>query len=206
MSNLTPEKCYTLYMSIRAHFFSKNYDAIKENGRIKTRGNNSLEKRNDRVLFSMLSKKFESPQQVAAYFVANFAYSNPYCLDDQERGLVNYKTWQRKRQSITKTFYDDLSYIESLGLSFESLVDASSTKVPKLLVLEKNNKVNIESLCIMNMFDSFVDNWEKVQPLWKDDYLRIRKLASFIKIDEAKFGQMYCTFKEELKANHETVA
>jgi hypothetical protein len=193
---ITPERCFQLYLSLKTHFTTEKYDAIKYNGRIKNSTLSDLQARNDRGLFIHTAKMFDNVQHAASFFVANFAYGNFYPVDDHDKAESMYITWQRKRQSLHKTFSDDLDALSSMGLSYQELI--TTEKFPPLFVALKNGKVNIETLTIMNKLENFSDSWKSTFHLWKDDLLRIRKLESFIKFDEAKFTTTYNTFKENL--------
>jgi hypothetical protein len=200
---IAPERCFQLYLSIKTHFSNEKYDAIKYNGRIKNATIDDFNKRNDKALFTVASRKFDDTKHAASFFVANFAYGNTYPLDDEEKAFKFYTQWQRNRQSLTKMFRDDLDYLASKKISYEELI--STDKIPPLFVAYKSGKINIETLTIMNALENFSDRWKSIFHLWKDDLLRIRKLESFIKFDEAKFQQIYSDFKESLVAHHEEV-
>lgn len=194
---IAPERCFQIYLSVKAHFTSEKYDAIKYNGRIKNASSEQFEKRPDRGLFTSISKKFDSVQHAASFFVANLAYGKDYPLDDEEVSLRHYTRWQRNRQSLTKMFRDDLSTISAQNRSYADMVKTDG-EVPYLFLLYKNGTVNIETLTIMNKLENFSDEWNKVLHIWKSDVLRIRKLDSFIKFDEAKFSTIYNQFKDTL--------
>jgi len=202
---IDPFVCYRIFLSIRAHFETENYDAIEHNGKVKTCSREKFEQRNDHRLFCGLSKQLTSVQHAASYFVANFAYGDHYPLEDIDKGFVNYNKWQRIRQSLTKHFVDDLMSLSNTGMTYNELLSCDKGIAPLFLLL-KNGKVNIETVAILNSIDNFTDTWKKKTPIWKEDFLRIKKLARFVKFDAAKFQNFYCNFKEELKENHETMA
>lgn len=205
MSNhVDPFRCFTLYLSIKTHFTNERYDALVHNGRIKT-SREQFENRVDRNLFILLAKRFDSVQHAVSYFVANLAYGNTYPLHDFDQGFDNYNKWQRVRQSLTKTFMDDLDYLANSGLTLDGLLNAKDG-MPPLFMLMKNRKVNIETVAILNKLNPFVDTWKQSHKIWKDDFLVIKKLGSFLKVDYDKFNKIYSNFKEALKENHETMA
>jgi hypothetical protein len=202
---IEPLKCFSLYIGIKTHFTNEKYDAIKHHGRTSAGTAKTFEARHDKGLFVMLAKQFKSPQQAASYFVANIAYGNLYPVTDVDVGMENYTNWQKKRQSLTKMFTDDLSFLVNTGMTYKELMSFEDG-IPPLFVLMKNGKINIETLAIMNTIENFVDTWKSVNPIWKDDFLRVAKLGSFVRFDTAKFTNLFINFKEELKENHETMA
>lgn len=198
---ISPERCFQLYLAIKTHFTNMKYDVIKHNGRIKNTTKAAFEVRTDKGLFVSMSKKFTDVQHAASYLTANFAYGNMYPMTDPEKSDTLYTRWQRNRQSLYKIFCDDLDTISAKGLSYEELI--STEKIPPLFIMLKSGSVNIETLTIMNRLENFSEQWKPVFHLWKDDLLRIKKLESFIKFDEAKFTNAYNTFKETLVHHHE---
>ena len=144
-------------------------------------------------MFNRIGKMFDTSQEVASFFVANMSHGNLYPMDNFDKSEMIYKNWQRNRQSLTKIFRDDIHYLQELNVLYNQLVDGKD--VPQLFLLYKNGKITLETLSIMNQFDGFVDTWKKKYPLFKDEFLRIKKLGSFIKIDRNKFQSIH----DELK-------
>ena len=183
-------------MSVKTHFTNEKYDAIKYNARTKTGTPSHFERRHDKGLFSMLSKNFDSSQEAASYFVANLTYGNEYPLTDFEKGELLYKRWQRNRQSLFKMFKDDIQILLDTEMCYNDLVNEEH--IPQLFMMMKNGKVNIETLAIMNQFSNFVDKWKKKHALFAPEFLRIKKLSSFLKFDKEKYGKIYSELNHEV--------
>lgn len=198
---IAPEKCFQLYLACKMHFTTGAYDAVKHNARIKGAAREQLEQRNDKGLFFGLAKKFDTPRECASFFVANFAYGNEYPIEDYDRALALSKRWEKNRQSITKMFRDDVATIIEYNSS-RSLdeVIGKDKPYPEVFLLYKNGKINVETLSILNDFENFVDSWMKANPLWKSDYLRIKKMPSFVKYNKEKIIPLVQELKEEM--NH----
>ena len=198
---IAPEKCLQLYLSLKTHFTSEKYDAVKYNGRINNADKIHLAKRRDASLINSFARKFENVQQAASFFVANMAYGNEYPFDDEIKSFALYTKWQRNRQSLTKIIKDDIDNIVNSNLQYEELFGKDGG-IPALFVLLKNGKVNVETMVVLDHYEKFLDEWIAAKPFWKQDFLRIKKLSSFIKFDEAKFKPLYLNLKEELKKHH----
>lgn len=198
---IAPEKCFQLYLACKTHFTTVAYDAVKHNARIKGADREHLEQRNDRGLFFGLAKKFDTARDCASFFVANFAYGNDYPIEDYDRALVLSKRWEKNRQSITKMFRDDVATIieYNSSRSFDEVI-GKDKPYPEVFLLYKNGKINVETLSILNDFENFVDSWMKANPLWKPDYLRIKKMPSFIKYNQEKIAPIIQELREEM--NH----
>ena len=187
---IDPVRCYQLYLSVKTHFTTEKYDCIKHNGRVAHASFEQFERRKDRALFSYAAKKFENPQQAASYFVANFIENNDYPIEDFDKGWNNYMKWQKIRQSMTKTFKDDLDFLEFFleenDIEFEDILFENST-LPPLYTLAKTGKISYPTITILDKYADFIPVWNKQFPVWKKEFLRVQKLGSFLKIDEAKY-------------------
>lgn len=196
------ETVFQLYLAVKAHFFTERYDVLEYAGRIKNSGVEYMEERNDAGLFRELAKRFNSKQEAATFMVANMAYGNSYPMTDLEKAFEQVKQWQKRKQSLTKTFKDDLATMVNSGYTFKELFHGDDKNMPRAFAALQNRKVSIESLAIIDKIENFTGRWSKQYPFWKAEVLRIRKLGSFVKVDATKFGNLYYTMKEELKADH----
>jgi hypothetical protein len=187
-----PVKTLQLYMALKAHFSSVSFDAVKGNGKFKNANKEQLEKRNDKSLIAAFGKKCDNPQQVASVLVANFAYGNDYPFNDIDRAFSLHNKWQKIRQSLTKTFSDDIVYLnihcEDHNREFKDLFEVNG--VPTLFQLTLSGKIHIETVAILDRLMNFIPLWMEGLPLWKKEFLKIKKLQSFIVIDEQKFRRV----------------
>lgn len=197
---IDPVRTFQLYLSIKAHFNSEKYDAVAYKGRIKNSSKEDFEKRRDKLLFINFSKLAKSIPEISSIFVANFAYGNDYPLDDIERSLNNYKKWSKVRESLTKTFKDDVE------LLFEETYN-KNIKDYKLHLFNMviNNAVNRETSVIIDSFDPLFDLWDKNFPIWKPEIRRVRKLSSFVKFDVDKFRNIFNQIKEDTEENYHAI-
>jgi hypothetical protein len=113
--------------------------------------------------------------------------------------------WQKRKQSITKTFVDDLASIltqvEVNKLSTESIFDFKDNEYPLVLKMFIGGKISIESLRIIDDFANIVSNWKThptVKYIWDDELRRVIKLTGFVKYDKIKLSQIFEKFKEEV--------
>lgn len=194
---IDPVRTFQLYLSIKAHFNTEKYDAVAYRGRIKNSSKEDFEKRRDKALFFQFSKIGKSVPEIASAFVANFAYGNDYPLDDLEKSIANYKKWTRVRESLTKTFRDDVEHI------FETCYTKKVEDYKKhLFTMMINGSINKETAVIINSFDPLFDYWTMAYPIWKQEITRVRKLGSFVKFDSNKFQQIFNQLKQEVEEQH----
>lgn len=194
---VAPLKCLQIYLAIKAHMTTEKYDAVKYNARIKGCDNERLDLRNDKAQIIRFSKMFNTVPETASFFIANMAYGHNYPFDDVEKSMKMFSKWKKNRQSLYKMFKDDCSVISNSGVSWEKLT-AFENDVPMLFVMQQNNKINVETLSIFQQLEAYVENWNKFHPLWKQEFLKIKKLSSFIKFDEEKYLKLYNEMKGEL--------
>ena len=67
-------EAYKLYLAIKLHFTTENYDFFKHNAKVNSSFNTFL-KRNDRFFFHKLVTKYK-PDELLDYFVCNFAHNS----------------------------------------------------------------------------------------------------------------------------------
>lgn len=184
---IAPVKTFQLYMAVKLHFTQKSYDVLKQRGHVKNTTQADLDKRNDKGLFYHFSKIAETPKEMAAILVANFAYGNPYPVEDAEKAKTLYQQWRKNRESISYIFRKDLSTIANAEVDWFTLL--------------LNRKINIETVCIMQALDT-EDILKEIPTAWSTRRLKIMKLTPFVKFDRDKLDPLYQSFKEELKINH----
>lgn len=188
--NLNPLECYRTYIAIKNHFTQKKYDFHKYNGKVKA-SLQSFYKRKDRFWFEKMSRT-KTEEEIKNFFVANFAL----CDDPQtlwigeiiKNGESNYKNWQRKLQSLSYLFKEELDVIFSEG-DFVSNFKVVGSKHPRIIKLYLSKKVSLETLVILNRVLKYKSNYDKnlVDPIWEFTSMKIEKYSPFIHIDMDKY-------------------
>ena len=191
---------FALYNAIKLHFTSDSYDFFKYGGKTNVSKSN-FAVRKDKYSFYKLSRKY-SLQDLRDFYVANFLVKNVSWIGEiaNEEGESNYKDWQKRNQSLTYRFKEDIMYIldETDGNPNDSLkvVDGQH---PQLLRYVWGHDVSIETLVILNDTLNFLPMWDKkitdtiVWPEWKR---KIDGYSPFVNYDKDKFVSI---LKESLK-------
>jgi hypothetical protein len=196
-------KAYKYYMAVKLHFTSKKYNVFETRGNVKgTR--DAFNSRNDRYIFEKLGQKYDD-REIIQFFVSNFAYGNDTAIYGNSEAEELYFEWQKRKQSITKTFIDDLANIMNMcdvhKFNTEGIFKSSNGDLPVLTSMFLSGKISIETLRMIDDIEPFVDSWEN-DPMIKivlgDKLLRIEKLKGFVKYDSDKITKVYNHFKEEL--------
>ena len=67
-------EAYQMYLALRLHFTTENYDYFKYNGKVSA-SLKSFDKRKDKYLFKKLTKKYDE-STILNYYIANFIEGN----------------------------------------------------------------------------------------------------------------------------------
>ena len=191
-------------MAIKLHFTSPKYNVFETRGHVKgTR--DTFNSRNDRYIFEKLAQKYSDDKEIIQFFVSNFAYGNDTAIYGNGEAEELYAEWQRRKQSITKVFIDDLTNVMNFcdvhKFNTEGIFKNIDGDLPVLLNLFLTGKVSIETLRIIDDIYPFIDSWENdslIRVVIGDKLLRIEKLSGFVKYDKEKLSKIFNHFKEEL--------
>jgi hypothetical protein len=197
-------KAYRYYLALKLHFTSEKFNVFENRGNVKG-SREAFNARNDRYIFEKLARKIGNDRDIIQFFVANFAYGNESAIYAGQEADDNLAEWNRRKQSITKIFIDDLAslltYVEINKLPTSSIFDFNFNEYPAALKLFLGGKISIETLVIINELDHIVEHWldnPTVQHIWSNELLRIKKLIGFVKYDKEKLRKIFTHFVEEL--------
>lgn len=184
---MTGYEAFCLFTSIKMHFSNPKYDYFKYGGKIKI-SPESYSKRNDKLNFYKLSKKKDPKGLILANVLSNTKLWVTDCLTSE--GETSYKKWLHVNQSLQYIYTQDLSKLDS---DFDNNLKVDGDSYPKLLTLYNHNKVNIETLIILNKLVNFIPHWNKKitdSILWPDTYIKIIKYDPFIMVDREIYKKL----------------
>ena len=197
-------KAYRYYLALKLHFTSEKFNVFENRGNVKG-SREAFNARNDRYIFEKLARKFGNDRDIIQFFVSNFAYGHESAIYAGQEADDNLTEWNKRKQSITKIFIDDLAslltYVEINKLPTSSIFDFNFNEYPAALKLFLGGKISIETLVIINELDHVVEHWldnPTVQHIWSNELLRIKKLIGFVKYDKEKLRKIFTHFVEEL--------
>ena len=189
-------KVYRYYIALKLHFTTAKFNVFVNRGHVK----GSYDKfimRNDRMLFERLAKQYPTDKECIQFLAANFMYGNPNMIYEQNDAVANYKEFQRRRQSMTHVFTNDLNIITNSGAQY----DFSGSKIPDVLQLLLSKRITLETMVILNDFDGIVDKMKQnsaIALLMENELLLIEKSKGFVRYDSYKVMNAYQTFIEDL--------
>lgn len=197
-------KAYRYYLAIKLHFTTDKFNVFQNRGNVKgTR--EAFNARNDRYIFEKLAQRHPEDKEIIQFFVANFAYGHETAIYAGSEADDNFLQWQKRKQSITKIFIDDLAailtHVEMNRLPYSTIFDFTENQYPVALTLFIGGKISIETLRILDDQRPMIDVWKNhpsVKYIWDNELRRITKLTGFVKYDKIKVEKIFNHFLEEI--------
>lgn len=199
MTETTGFEAYALYQSIKLHFTSDSYDFFRYNGKTNVSKDN-FSRNKAKYSFYKLSRKY-SIEELKSFYIANFLESNVNWVGDISgiEGEENYKKWQKRNQSLTYRFEQDIIGLLNATQSPNEMLVVEDGQYPLLLREMTYGNISIETVCILNDIMNFLPMWSKKisdDVVWPTHQRKIEKYTPFIVYDKAKFKEI---LKESLK-------
>ena len=179
---MQPIDAYLMYCAMKAHFDKSDYDFVKYNGKSKV-SRDSFYKRNDRIFFVKLTKKYKNKQDIQDYLLANFLIHPKGWVGKFDED--NYVNWKKKIQSLSYTFKSEIEPILD-----SKLIAVSENTHPKLLKEYLGKRISLESMVILDSILGFSHVWDlrlEDDYTWKDVSKLMNDYKSFLKFDSTKF-------------------
>jgi len=200
---MTGFKAFRYYVALKLHFTKDKFNVFENRGNVKG-SYQAFDARNDKFLFEKLARKYRTDQEMIQFLVANIAYGNDNIVYGMEEAEEYYIQWTKRKQSLTKTFKDDLNLLqlesEKNNLSLDQIINFTLNTYPYIIKLYLGKLISMESICILNDFIPMITKWE-VEPtalILEEDIRRIKKLKGFVKYDREKLEKTINEFITEL--------
>jgi len=177
---------FALYNALKLHFSSPSYDYFKYHGTTNI-SENSFMKRKDKYSFYKLSRKYNL-EQLKNFYIANIIETDIKWIGDimGPEGEENFKKWQKRNESLTYRFEQDIILLfESSG----NFLHVDNGSHPYLLTCMLQGDIMIETVAILNDLMGFFPMWErKIQDdiIWPNWKLKIEKYTPFLNYDKPK--------------------
>lgn len=185
---MSPHEAYDIYRSVRLHFESEKYDAIKYNFRV---GGNMRAKPHEIHMFERLARKFPIRQTLIDFNVAyHVGYGKFYVVDlFRPHAQDCYLEWQKRRDSFMYQFKSSVATL-SERYSLDELLSCGPDEMPQILKSWTREEISIEAVTIVDTLTNFMaDHDRKTEDkiFWPEFYLKIRKYRPFLShIDRRK--------------------
>lgn len=174
---------YIYYLALKRHF-TTDYDFFKYNGKVKS-SQQAFENRRDKFFFYKLSKRKDAKEFILANMIAEPTLWVGDMLDN-DRAEQIFQEWEKRQQSLSHIFQNDLSELKE---DFNSNILVKDGQHPYLLKLYNMRRVNIETLVIIDDLVGNFSYWEKkiADPIIFPSINRfVGKVRPFIKYERPK--------------------
>jgi hypothetical protein len=185
MKNMEPFDAYRFYQSLKLHFESDTYDAIKYNYKTSAKPQ-SFWKRKDKYFFAKVGRKFDDVSELIQYYAAHFVADNNWIGEMVENEDV-YTEWLKRNQSMGYMLEQDLNKVAEDG-NFNQILDSSEGH-PLIITSYIRGDINIETVCVIDQLTGFMaDADQKITEtiVWPEVSRKIRKYRPFINYDLEK--------------------
>ena len=178
---------YSYYMAMRKHF-TTSYDFVKYGGKMRL-SVDSFENRRDKFFFYKLSKRKDSKDFVLANLIVNpdIWIGN---LVDSEDANTNYTEWQKRQQSLSYIFKNDL---DELYEDFNQNFIVENGQYPRILKLFNMKQLCIETLVILDDLTGCFKYWDKSindTIVYPSINKTVKKYKPFLSYDKSKMRQI----------------
>ena len=181
---------YTLYLGIKLHFHSKDYDFIKYNGKVKSDINSFL-KRKDKYHFGKLFKTHK--QELQDFYIANLSLKDLWAGDLLDNECVKvYKDWKNSNQKLTYLFETEVADLLRKR-SINKVLEVKNGQHPILLKEFLGKKISLETMCILDEIIGYTNDWERLiseNLVYPDIQNKINKYKSFVSVDIKKYKEV----------------
>jgi len=184
---MEPYDVYKYYMAMKLHFESDSYEAPKYNYKTSAKPQ-SFFKRRDKYHFAKLGRKFDEPNELIDFFTAQFTASdNKSWVGDMLQDEEKYTDWQRRQQSLTYNFEQDINKLAEEAGTFDDIFTIlEGNNYP--LVIEKymQEEISLETVVILDRLTGFMRRADRSITetiVWPDVSKRIRKYGLLLRFD-----------------------
>jgi hypothetical protein len=182
---------YTLYLGIKLHFYSKDYDFVRYNGKVKA-DINSFVKRKDKYHFGKLYRTYK--QDLQDFYIANLSQRDMWAGDmlDTTADKV-YKEWKKRNQKLSYMFRTEVSDLLRKS-TITKVLEVKDGQHPRLLKEYMAKKISLETMCILDEIIGFTKDWDKLiteQVVYPEIHIKINKYKAFVSFD-------HDTYRKEL--------
>lgn len=194
-------RAYRFYLATKLHFTTPKYNVFESKGAV-TCSREAFEKRNDKFIFGKLGQRFNTEREYIQFLAANFIYGNTDVIYSGSESDDNYIEWQRRKQSITKIFQDDMDTIMNCGKPLDEVLNCTNNQIPYIISLLVSKRITIESVVILDEMMPFIAFWNNamIERMFSRELLIVHKARGFVKYNKDKIKPIIETMHEEMKS------
>ena len=190
---------FAMFNALKLHFTTDSYDYIRYHGKSNVTADN-FANRKDKYSFYKLSRKYRL-EDLKNFYVSNLLEKDVNWIGDINNldGEETYKKWQKRTQSLTYRFEQDIIGLLNDTQSPNEMLVVTDGQYPILLKEVMHSNIAVETLVILNDIMNFFPMWDKKIAdtiVWPSMRRKFVKYTPFIDYDKEKFRLI---LKETLK-------
>lgn len=181
---------FAMFNALKIHFTSDSYDYFRYHGKSNVTADN-FSNRKDKYSFYKLSRKYRL-EDLKNFYVANLLEKDVNWIGDINNleGEETYKKWQKRNQSLTYRFEQDIIGLLNSTQSPNEMLVVTDGQYPILLKEVMHSNIAVETLVILNDIMNFFPMWDKKIAdtiVWPSMRRKFVKYTPFIDYDKPKF-------------------
>ena len=190
---MLPFDCYKTYIAMKSHFTKDSYDYQRYGNRLPRLKVTSFYKRKDRFFFEKMSRDFPD-KEIEEFFIANFISgtdpASVYMADIIKNGRQTYKEWQKRNQSLSYTFKEDIENIFEKK-KVDDVFDCRKGH-PPILKSYLGKKTTLETMAICDIILGYGKDFDKRlnDPVWETVSRKIKKYTPFLNINVSRYKKI----------------
>jgi len=184
---------YAMFNAIKLHFTTDSYDYFRYHGKSGITAD-KFSVRKDKFTFYKLSRKYRL-EDLKNFYVANLLEKDVNWIGDINNldGEETYKKWQKRNQSLTYRFEQDIIHLLNDVQSPNQMLMIEDGQYPSLLKEVMYSTIAVETLVILNDIMNFFPMWDKKIAdtiVWPSMRLKFVKYSPFINYDKSKYVEI----------------
>lgn len=193
MMNMTDFEAYKMYLALRAHFQTDDYDVIEQRGRIRA-SRKSFVGSGKSFQFLQLAKTYKDAE-ICDFMVANFTAGDRWGGVFDADAARQYQSWKRRVESLRYIFTQDLDRLAMMADDDGvDLIKHDTDRHPLVLRAYFGNHICLETLVILDVLLNFCADYDQSMRrvfMWPETSRLIRKYRPFLKFDQDAFRKIY---------------
>ena len=187
---MTSFEVYKLFLALKNHFGSSNYDFFLYNGKTKANAR-SFSTKKDKYFYERLARRYDR-HELLQFFVSCLIKNPDGWVWDRCRDVrysENYLEWKRRKESLTYNFSEDVKKIVEEEPNFNQLFVCKKGEHPKLFDLYNEGTIALETLLGIDLVTDCFEDWNtKLEDdiIWKDAYHLAKQYRPFLTIESKK--------------------
>ena len=141
---------FAMFNALKIHFTSDSYDYFRYHGKSNVTAD-GFSNRKDKYSFYKLSRKYRL-EDLKNFYVANLLEKEVNWIGDINNleGEETYKKWQKRNQSLTYRFEQDIIHLFNSTQSPNDMLMVENGQYPILLKEVMHSSIAVETLVILN--------------------------------------------------------